>query len=287
MVNHTEHCYWSWHNCDTQIIQNICCPRCFHHYPLNTLSKTCTWRESPWSKKCGKKLWTRRSTQSGPKVVPCRLYTTQDFKSWLEFFFSRPGIEDLIDLSYQHCSSETMVMNDIWNSPAWHNMGLFTTTTGNLTFSFFIDWFNPFMSKTAGKTVLCGIIIMFCLNLPYHLCHKPQNTFFAGITPPPHELLVTTITALLDPIINQLYCFHYGVTVCTHCYPEGVIKCIGVLPLIGDLPAVHKALGFTGIASLCHFCSFCSLGRSDIESLDDDLWRPQIGLEMIAAAEEW
>ena len=69
---------------EPQIIQNICCPKCFHHYPLNSLSETCSWRESPQSKRCREKLWTRHSTQSGPKVVPCRLYTTQDFKSWLE-----------------------------------------------------------------------------------------------------------------------------------------------------------------------------------------------------------
>jgi len=216
-----------------------------------------------------------------------QLYTTQDFKSWLKFFFSHPGIENLIDLFYQHCSPETMIMNDIWDSPAWHSMGLFITTAENLTFSFFIDWFNPFMNKTTGKMISCGAIIMFCLNLPYHLHHKPQNTFFARITSLPHKLSVTTITTLLDPIIDQLHHFHHGVIVHTYCYPEGIIKCIGILVLIGDLPAIRKALGFARIASFHHFCSFCSLGRSDIESLDVDLWRPQIGLEVIAAAEEW
>jgi len=99
--------------------------------------------------------------------------TTQDFKSWLKFFLSCLGIEDLIDLSYQHCSLETMVMNDIWDSLAWHSMGSFTTTAENLIFSFFIDWFNLFMNKTAGKIVSCGAIMMFCLNLPYYLPNKP------------------------------------------------------------------------------------------------------------------
>jgi len=162
-----------------------------------------------------------------------------------------------------------------------------TTTTRNLSFSFFIDWFNPFMNKTTGKIVSCGAIMMFCLNLPYYLYHKPQNMLFARIIPPPYKPLVTTITALLDLIIDQLRHFHYGVIVCIHCYLEGVMKCIGILVLIGDLPAICKARGFVGIASLHYFCSFCSLGRSDIESLDVDLWRPQIGLEVIAAAEEW
>jgi len=47
---------------EPQIVRNICCPRCFHHYPLNSPSETCTWRETPRSKKCGERLWTQRST---------------------------------------------------------------------------------------------------------------------------------------------------------------------------------------------------------------------------------
>ena len=270
-ISYDVHTAMSSLSIEPQIIWNICYPKCFHHYPLNSLSETYSWRESPQSKRCGEKLWTRHSTQSSLKVVPYQLYTTEDFKSWLEFFLSHLGIEDLIDLFYQHCSPETIVMNDIWDSPAWRSIGLFTTTAENLTFSFFIDWFNPFMNKTAEKMVSCGVIMIFCLNLPYHLHHKSQNTFFAGITPLSYEPWVTTITALLDPIIDQLCHFHYGVIVHTHCYPEDIMKCIGILVLIGNLPAICKALGFAGIASLYHFCSFCSLGRLDIESLDIDL----------------
>jgi len=177
-------------------------------------------------------------------------------------------------------------MDDIWDSPVWRSMGSFTTTIGNLTFSFFIDWFNPFMNKTAGKIVSYGAIMMFCLNLPYHLCHKPKNTFFARITSPSYESSVTTITALLDPIIDQLHYFYHGMIVCTYCHPEGINKYIGVLALIGDLLAIYKALGFTGIASLYHFYSFCSLDRTDIKSLDANLGRSRIGLEVIVAAEE-
>jgi len=45
---------------------------------------------------------------------------------------------------------------------------------------------------------------MFYLNLPYHLRYQPENTYFAGITPPLYEPSITTITALLDPIVEQL-----------------------------------------------------------------------------------
>jgi hypothetical protein len=80
-------------------------------------------------------------------------------------------------------------MSSIWDSPAWRSLGSFTTTPGNLTFSYFIDWFNPLTNKIAGKIVSCGAIMMFCLNLPPDLRHLPENTFFAGITPPPMSRL--------------------------------------------------------------------------------------------------
>jgi len=63
---------------EPQIIRNICCPKCFHHYLLNSLSETCSWRESPWSKRYGEKLWTRRSTRSDPKVIPHQCYNLEE-----------------------------------------------------------------------------------------------------------------------------------------------------------------------------------------------------------------
>lgn len=142
--------------------------------------------------------------------MPCRLYSTQDFDSWLEFFLSCPGIEDLIDKSYTHLPSSE-VMRSIWDSPAWCSLGTFTTTPGNLTFSYYVDWFNPLLNKTAGKTMSCGAIMLFCLNLPYELQHLVENTFFAGITPPPKEPTVTTITAISDPIVDRLQAMYHGV----------------------------------------------------------------------------
>jgi len=100
-------------------------------------------------------------------------------------------------------------MYDIWDSPAWQNLGPFTTTKDNLTFSFFINWFNLFTNKISGKTVSCGTIMIFCLNLPYHLQYQPENTYFIGIIPSSYEPSITIITALLDPIVEQLQHFYY------------------------------------------------------------------------------
>jgi hypothetical protein len=196
---------------EPNIIRSICCPRCYTKYAIVDMPQVCLHKETNRSKPFNEKLWTTGITKGGPRVVPCRLYNTQDFESWLEFFLSCPGIEDFIDKSYAHCpSSDTMY--SIWDSPAWRSLGPFTTTPGNLTFSFYIDWFNlnPFTNKIAGKSVSCGAIMMFCLNLPYELQCLPQNTSFAGITPPPREPSVTTITALSDPIVDHLQTMWQG-----------------------------------------------------------------------------
>jgi hypothetical protein len=216
---------------EPRIICSICCPKCYMNYSLHDMLQVCPYKETYRSKRCGERLWMTRITKGGPRIVPHRLYSTQDFESWLEFFLSRPGIEDLIDKSYVHQqSSDTMEL--IWDSPVWHSLGPFTTTPGNITFSFFIDWFNPFSNKIAGKSTLCGAIILFCLNLLYELQHLPQFTFFAGITPPPNEPTVTTITALSDPIVDRLHAMWQGKTVCTHRHPKGAFKHVAVLPAV-------------------------------------------------------
>lgn len=266
------------------ILRSICCPKCFKQYTLESLPAVCLRRETPRSKPCLETLWTVRSTARGPERVPRRLYNTQDFENWLEFFLSRPGIEDLIDKSYLHIPKPHL-MTSIWDSPAWKSLGPFATTPGNLTFSFFIDWFNPLTNKIAGKSVSCGAIMMFCLNLPYELQHLPENTFFAGITPPPKEPTMTTITAVVDPIIDHLGGMFTGRRLCTHRHPQGVQRRVAVLPAIGDLLAMRKALGFAGVASH-NFCSFCKLKRVDINRLDFQSWAPRVGAEVLAASKQ-
>jgi hypothetical protein len=194
-------------------------------------------------------------------------------------------MEDLIDKSYMHQPS-CDIMYSIWDSPAWKSLGDYTTTPHNLTFSYYIDWFNPFTNKIAGKTASCGAIMMFCLNLPYGLQRLPENTFFAGITPPPKEPTSTTITAVSDPIVDQFEAMWHGRVIHTYRHPHGIQKRAAILPGIGDLLAIRKAMGFAGVMSH-NFCSFCDLRYSDINSLDYANWHPRVGLEVLKAALEW
>jgi hypothetical protein len=267
------------------ILRSVCCPKCLTKYNLDNLPRVCPRRETSRSKVCGEILCTTRSSRRGPQMVPRTLYSTQDLTSWLEFFLSRPGIEDLIDQSYIHQPS-VGVMHSIWDSPAWRSLGSFTTTPGNLTFSYYIDWFNPFSNKIAGKSASCGAIMLFCLNLPYELQHLPENTFFAGITPPPKEPTMITITAVSDPIVDHLEAMWPGRKIRTYRHPEGVSRCLAVLPGIGDLLAIRKAFGFAGV-SAHNFCSFCTLRIADIDRLDYESWTARVGVDVRANAEEW
>lgn len=271
---------------EPNIIRSICCPKCLSKYDLNSLPEICLRRETSRAKPCNEELWTTRATRGGLRHVPRRLYSTQDFESWLEFFLSRQGIEDIIDKSYAHQRSPD-AMRSIWDSPAWQSLdGAFSSTPGNLTFSYYIDWFNPFTNKIAGKSVSCGAIMMFCLNLPHDIQHLPENTFFAGITPPPKEPTMTTITAVTDPIIDRLKPMWDGRLIRTYRYPRGIQKRAALLARIGDLLAIRKALGFAGVASH-HFCSFCKLPHAHMDNLDYLSWEPRTGPEVLAAAKKW
>ncbi|EPQ53429.1 hypothetical protein GLOTRDRAFT_44744 [Gloeophyllum trabeum ATCC 11539] len=268
--------------------RSVCCPKCFAQYSIQDCPDICPRRETRRSKPCGEVLWTiRHGSNGGPIRCPRRLYSTQSFESWLTWFLSRPGIEDIIDESYAHVPSGD-TMHSIRDSPAWKSFGSFTSTRGNLVFSYYIDWFNPLTNKIAGKKVSAGAIMLFCMNLPEHLQWLPENTFFAGITPPPNEPTVTTITNIADPVIDQLAEFYTGKKIPTYRYPMGFFTRVGVMPFIADLIAIRKA-GAGGFASHSAelFCSFCTCLRSQLECLDPTQWRPRTGLEVRTAAWRW
>ncbi|PPQ99837.1 hypothetical protein CVT24_009631 [Panaeolus cyanescens] len=275
---------------EPNIIRIVCCPKCYKNYREEELplDRLCTYRETKRSRICNEPLFTTRNTRSGPKTVPRTRFSIQDFESWLEYFLACPGIEEEIEKSYQHQRNVDR-MTCLWDSPAWQNglPGFSMLARGNLTFGFFIDWFNPLLNKIAGKIASAGAIIFFCLNLPNELQCRPEYTYFAGITPPPKEPTVETITALSDPIIQQFRNMWSGKIIRSSFYPNGLMRRIAILAALGDLLAMRKALGFAGIGSDAHFCSFCHLHKNDIEELDVRCFIPRIGSTVTAAARKW
>jgi hypothetical protein len=128
--------------------------------------------------------------------------------------------------------------------------------------------------------------MLVCLNLPYELQHLVENTFFAGITPPPKEPSVTTITVLSDPIVDGLQALFHGKIIRTYRHPDGITKRVAVLPVIADLMAIRKVLGFAGVKAH-NFCSFCDLLHSEMDCLDPSYWHARIGVNVRQAAIEW
>lgn len=195
-------------------------------------------------------------------------------------------MEVLISKSYVRKPSST-VMRVVWDSPAWQSLPEnFSSTPGNLTFSWYIDWFNPFTNKIAGKSTSCGAIMISCLNLPLELQQLPENTFFAGMTPTGKEPNTSTITAVTGPIVDRFKPMWNGRVIKTYCHPRGIRIRAAILARIGDLLAIRKAMGFAGVASH-NFCSFCKLQRVDMDNLDYQSWELRTGPEVLAKAVEW
>jgi hypothetical protein len=275
---------------EPELRRQLCCSKCFKIYEHSDNKpcqiSTCTYKESTGSRACGAHLFTMRNLGGHALVrVPVRQLTTQDFDSWLTSFLSWPDVEIAIGQSYHappYVPGQTM--HDIWDSPAWRSLGDFSTTPSNLTFSYYIDWFNPFLNKISGKHVSCGAIIMFCLNLPPELRHRPENIYVAAMTPPDREPDFVTISHITNPVINQLIPFYAGKVIATASHPLGTLIRVAVLPLIGDIPAVRKMGGF-GSHSAEVFCTACECRLSNLESLD--AWPFKSGPETRRRAQQW
>lgn len=274
---------------DPEITRTICCPECFTTYSSRPFSERCTWKESSFTRACNTELWTTRNTPHGPKRVPRRYYSTQSFDSWLTFFLSRcsivEGLEKAHDQHVQNPYVHGAKMHDVQDSPAWRDLQGVGSTPFDLVFGIYIDWFNPFTNKIAGKVVSCGAIVLYCLNLPPHLRYRPENVFIAGMTPPPHSPSFVTIAHILDPIFESILRYNAPgkhVPVYGHQAPQVVT--VRAIPLIADLQASRKVSGY--VSHSAHlFCSFCLCHSGDVESLDD---HPARDAETVCAeANDW
>ena len=228
----------------------------------------------------------RNGSANAPDRVPLRLYSTQSFKSWLNFFLNIPGCEEELDASFAHVSPANGQMRDIWDSPAWHELQPYVSVSGNLIFTFWIDWFNPLSNRIAGKKISCGAIMCACLNLPIGLRRHTDYTFFVGITPGPREPSVTTLNNILRPFIDELLDLDEG---CMFQTPRSFfgrrIRC-RIIPALGDLVAIRKLTGFAS-HSATQFCSYCCLPRQEMASIAKDTWPPRSHEGVLKASNSW
>lgn len=143
-------------NLEPEIVRIICCPRCFKQYDAHSTQKKCDWKKSPKAQRCGTELWSYRNTKEGHKRVPKCQYTTTSFWSWLQYFLSCPQIDQCLQQTFHKTQNPNpdpqKKMNDIYDSPFWESIKPgYLHTPYHLVFAFYVDWFNPFGNKAAGK----------------------------------------------------------------------------------------------------------------------------------------
>ncbi|KLO08882.1 hypothetical protein SCHPADRAFT_834775 [Schizopora paradoxa] len=283
------------HFSEPKIKRTMCCPKCFHIFdcPVNQIPLKCRFRKSPQSFECGASLWRTQRTRKGKKKVPACLYTTQSFKAWLRFFLSRKVIDDALQKTFDKQVNAPVgigsQMNDVHDSPAWRDLYGNSQSPYNLVFGIYIDWFLIFKMKIAvGKKASCGVISLYCLNLPPHLRYRPENLFIMGITPAPTAPDHFTLDHLLKPVLDEVALFGdaLGVAIPTFLHPEEVFVRARIAPVLADSPARSLISGFLGHAAK-YFCAFCKCTADQMGSLDLGDFEPRNGTEVKADALKW
>ncbi|KAI5827401.1 hypothetical protein K523DRAFT_391421 [Schizophyllum commune Tattone D] len=271
------------------ILRTACCPKCFYLYSEN-IPLRCEQKESRRSRRtCNTELWAIRQTRHGPKWVPRRLYSVQCFDSWLRWFLSRKIIDDALNMSYQQGLNNAApnsalrasgIMRDVRDSPAWRDIQGPLQSPYQLVFSVYADWFNPFTNKIAGKVASCGVIALYCLNLPPHLRYRLENVYIAGITPPPHAPSFLTISHILQPFVQSMLPFRPpGRSIATFGHPDGVMVSAKSIPLIMDMQASKKITGYTSHASGPHCSHYTKKEREHLAREYGVRWTPFYDLD--------
>ncbi|MBW0560506.1 hypothetical protein O181_100221 [Austropuccinia psidii MF-1] len=205
---------------------------------------------------------------------------------WIEWLLSLEESEKHIDIwktQLQHTNPVSEIQQSLaWQTLLWADRTTHQENFLKLVFSLFIDWFNPRGNKISGKQESLGCLVVTCLNLPPVLRNKPAFTLLYTIIPGPNLPNVITISNILKPFVDELLILKDGIMVSTHKNPQGQIVYAQLLPLIGDLVAIHKVVGF-GSHSANQFCSWCKSELTDLQSLK--MGEQRVGVEVLKVAQ--
>ncbi|KNZ62531.1 hypothetical protein VP01_12591g1 [Puccinia sorghi] len=92
------------------------------------------------------------------------------------------------------------------------------------------------------------------------------HIFIAGMIPAPHEPDMTTISHILEPLVDGLLLLNTVVFLKTPNFPNGCRILIHLGALIGDIVASHKISGFASHSAI-FFCSWCKCPKSNMMDL--------------------
>jgi hypothetical protein len=161
----------------------------------------------------------------------------------LTWFLAVEGIEEALEEHRRHRPDASGEMHGLWDSPAWRQMGDYLNpddTSLNLVFAFFMDWFNPFTNKQAGKKISLGALMLTCLNLPKAERRVKAFLFLAGMAPGPKEANVVDIMNILEYLVGEFIQLQEGVLIPTPHYPNGRLVRCRLIAIIGNLVALRK-----------------------------------------------
>ncbi len=293
-----------WLGLDPDIIRYACCRNCFATYapdpsrPDDPYPHTCTFHETD-KPVCGAPLVykqdhapTHKNGEIRTTFEPFLVFPYRAVEAWLRDMLGR--LELLRTMRAAWDAPPAGRWSDIFHAPALRNfLGPDGKTpfskqpngSVHLVFSLFIDWFNPFGNKQAGKSHSVGAIYMICLNLPIDLRYRPENIYLVAIIPGPKEPETHQLNHFLRPLIDEmLVLWRRGLVFEIDLVP--VLVRAAIIPLVCDLPALRKAAGFAGHQAN-HFCSFCELLKANINDLDRSHWPRRTWEEHLHIAAQW
>ncbi|KAJ3016340.1 hypothetical protein NUW54_g823 [Trametes sanguinea] len=274
------------------IIRHATCPKCHRTYapnpkrPKHPYPKICT------NKRIGEDVCGEQLLQSDNEN-PVKSFPYHSLSAWIANLF---GKSELLLMARDAWTRPlTSLWTDIWDAPSFREFlgpdgrTPFSSQPDNavhLVFSLFIDWFNPFGNKKAGKMHSIRAIYLVCLNLPPHLRYRPENVYLAGIIPGPSEPRADELNHYLRPLVDELLTlWHRGL--CLSLDRVSWFLRAAVVPLVCDLPALRKVAGFASHSSAKHFCSFCQLPKSEIGNLDRSTWPRYTRAQHYEYARRW
>lgn len=149
-----------------------------------------------------------------------------------------------------------------------------------------MDWFNPFLNKTSGKTVSAGSVAFACLNLPPSLRYATHNIYLFGVLPGPREPSGDEVNHFLALVVDTfLHSYNHGTWFSqTYERPRGALCRSAIAVNVNDLIGARKISGHAGISAHL-FCAFCSQRKKNINNLDHTKWAIKTYAEVLKAAE--
>lgn len=211
-------------------------------------------------------------------------FAVHPLMEWLVRSLSRPGFEKAVDDAWNPVTSPfaSPVVDDFWSAASvretsWPDgfpgKAPVGTPPMHLYFACFVDGFNPWGNKQAGKKASLTGIQLVCLNIPKTERYKRENILLAGVIPGPKEPNYDQIHQHMTPLIEEFEALWNGVFLTsTPLYPEGRGMYAAIAFFVCDLPACRKVGGFASHNSK-HVCHICLKSRKNLHDISPSPFR--------------